>query len=151
MDHRRHVGTGAELITLGCSLGAYHAVHFAFQRADLAPLAIGLSGNYDVVDVARLGRARRRDLLRQPRGLRAAPARRPPRLAARRGCRCCWSCGQGAWETHPTGVAAVDPARWQQLLQDKGIRCELDLWGHDVSHDWPWWQRQLAHHLPRFV
>ena len=36
------------------------------------------------------------------------------------------------------------------MLQDKGIRCELDLWGHDVSHDWPWWQRQLAHHLPRF-
>ena len=38
----------AELITLGCSLGAYHAVHFSMQRADLAPLAIGLSGNYDV-------------------------------------------------------------------------------------------------------
>ena len=39
---------GAELITVGCSLGAYHAVHLALQRADLAPLAIGLSGNYDV-------------------------------------------------------------------------------------------------------
>jgi hypothetical protein len=38
----------AELITLGCSLGAYHAVHFSMQRADLAPLSIGLSGNYDV-------------------------------------------------------------------------------------------------------
>ena len=41
------VGAGHELITLGASMGAYHAVHFAFQRADLAPLAIGLSGNYD--------------------------------------------------------------------------------------------------------
>jgi esterase/lipase superfamily enzyme len=39
---------GAEVITLGCSLGAYHAVHFSMQRSDLAPLAIGLSGNYDV-------------------------------------------------------------------------------------------------------
>ena len=38
----------AELITVGCSLGAYHAVQFALQRADLAPLAIGMSGNYDV-------------------------------------------------------------------------------------------------------
>jgi esterase/lipase superfamily enzyme len=37
-----------------------------------------------------------------------------------------------------------------ELLQSKGIRCELDLWGYDVAHDWPWWQRQLAHHLPRF-
>jgi esterase/lipase superfamily enzyme len=57
--------------------------------------------------------------------------------------------GQGAWETHPTGAlpSTLDMAR---LLQEKGIRCELDLWGYDVSHDWEWWQRQLAHHLPRF-
>ena len=36
------------------------------------------------------------------------------------------------------------------LLQEKAIRCELDLWGYEVSHDWVWWRRQLAHHLPRF-
>jgi len=36
------------------------------------------------------------------------------------------------------------------LLGGKGIRHELDLWGHDVAHDWPWWRRQFAHHLPRF-
>ena len=46
---------GAEVITLGCVMGAYHAVHFTLQRADLAPLAIGLSGNYDVDHVARVG------------------------------------------------------------------------------------------------
>ena len=33
---------------MGCSMGAYHAVHFALQRADLVPIAIGFSGNYDV-------------------------------------------------------------------------------------------------------
>ena len=32
---------------MGVSLGAYHAVNFAFKRADLFPLALGLSGNYD--------------------------------------------------------------------------------------------------------
>lgn len=26
----------------------------------------------------------------------------------------------------------------------------LDLWGHDVPHDWPSWRAQLAHHMPRF-
>ena len=35
-------------------------------------------------------------------------------------------------------------------LRDKGLRCELDVWGHDVPHDWPSWRAQLAHHLPRF-
>ena len=33
--------------TLGVSLGAYHAVNFALKRADLFPLALGFSGNYD--------------------------------------------------------------------------------------------------------
>ncbi len=27
---------------------------------------------------------------------------------------------------------------------------ELDVWGHDVAHDWPWWRTQLVHHLRRF-
>jgi esterase/lipase superfamily enzyme len=30
-------------------------------------------------------------------------------------------------------------------------RHELDVWGHDVPHDWPAWRAQIAHHLPRFV
>jgi esterase/lipase superfamily enzyme len=25
------------------------------------------------------------------------------------------------------------------------------VWGHDVAHDWPWWRRQLAHHLHRLT
>jgi esterase/lipase superfamily enzyme len=32
-----------------------------------------------------------------------------------------------------------------------GIRHELDLWGHDVPHDWPSWRAQVAHHMPRFT
>ena len=38
----------------------------------------------------------------------------------------------------------------RRCSQRKGIRHELDLWGHDVPHDWPSWRAQLAHHLPRF-
>jgi esterase/lipase superfamily enzyme len=33
-------------------------------------------------------------------------------------------------------------------LRGKGIRVHLDVWGHDVPHDWPSWRRQFAHHLP---
>lgn len=36
------------------------------------------------------------------------------------------------------------------ILAEKGIPHELDVWGHDVPHDWPAWRAQLAHHLPRF-
>ena len=40
-------GGPQEIATVGVSLGAYHAVNFALKRADLFPLALGLSGNYD--------------------------------------------------------------------------------------------------------
>ena len=58
--------------------------------------------------------------------------------------------GEGPWETHPTG--SLPSARHLAgLLADKGIPHELDVWGHDSAHDWDWWRKQIAHHLPRFV
>ena len=57
--------------------------------------------------------------------------------------------GQGAWEDS-TG-ARESTLRFAELLAGKGIRHELDVWGHDVPHDWPAWRAQIAHHLPRFV
>lgn len=23
----------------------------------------------------------------------------------------------------------------------------LDMWGHDVDHDWPWWRKMLPYYL----
>ena len=139
---------GSDLMALGCSLGAHHAVHFALQRADLLPLAIGLSGNYDVSTWRAWGErgdatyfANPRDYVANLHGdhLRWLQERLSLLLI----------CGQGQWETSPTGSLPSTQAM-AAALQAKQIRCELDLWGHDVSHDWPWWARQLAHHLPRF-
>ena len=143
------LGGAQQLVTLGVSMGAYHAVHFAFQRADLAPLAIGLSGNYDVGEWNAWGE----------RGEQAYFANPTDYVAGLQGDHLAWLrsrlsvllvVGQGAWETHPTG-ALPSTLRFAELLRDKGITHQLDLWGSDSAHDWPWWQRQLAHHLPRFV
>ena len=140
--------SGAELITTGCSLGAYHAVQLALQRADLAPLAIGLSGNYDVTTWRSWGERGDATYFANPSDY--VPHLHGDHLDWLRGrLSILLVVGQGAWETSPTG-ALPSTLRTAQLLQDQGIRCELDLWGHDVSHDWVWWQRQLAHHLPRF-
>ena len=93
---------GTELITLGCSLGAYHAVHFSLQRADLAPLAIGLSGNYDVTTWGSWGD-------RGDATYFANPTDYVPNLHGdhldwlRRQVSILLVVGQGAWETHPTG------------------------------------------------
>ena len=47
--------------------------------------------------------------------------------------------------------ARVDEALRARCSREKGIRHELDLWGHDVPHDWPSWRARSPHHLPRFV
>jgi esterase/lipase superfamily enzyme len=121
----------------------------AEDRADLAPLAIGLSGNYDVGTWHAWGE-------RGDATYFANPTDYVPGLS---GDHLTWLrarlsvllvVGQGAWEVHPTG-SLPSTRRFAALLQDKGIAHELDVWGHDSAHDWPWWQRQLAHHLPRFV
>lgn len=143
------LGGRHDLITLGASMGAYHAVHFAFQRADLAPLAIGLSGNYDVGQWHAWGE----------RGQEAYFANPTDYVAHLHGEHLDWLrsrlsvllvCGEGQWETHPTG-ALPSTLRFGELLRDKGITHQLDVWGGDSAHDWPWWQRQMGHHLPRFV
>ncbi|HSS67068.1 MAG TPA: esterase [Nocardioidaceae bacterium] len=139
---------GSDLMALGCSLGAYHAVHFALQRADLVPLALGFSGNYDVSTWRAWG----------DRGDASYFANPADYVGNLHGDHLEWLqrrvsilliCGQGAWETHPTG-SLPSTLELAAMLDEKGIKCELDLWGDDVSHDWPWWRRQLARHLPRF-
>jgi esterase/lipase superfamily enzyme len=141
-------GGPTDIATTGCSLGAFHAVNFALKRADLFPLAIGLSGNYDAAAWNSWGERGDATYFNNPVDY----------VAHLGGDHLDWLrsrlsivlvVGQGAWETHPTG-ALPSTRQFAGLLQDKGIPCELDLWGHDVAHDWPWWQRQLAHHLPRF-
>lgn len=124
--------TGGDIIVLGPSMGAFHALSFALYRADVFPVVIGLSGNYGVGGDL--------DYVPQLHGDHLEWLR--SRLSV------LLVCGQGQWED-TTG--ALDSTRWMAgVLADKGIRCELDLWGHDVPHDWPSWGAQLAYHLPRF-
>lgn len=144
---RHDCGGAREVIATGVSLGAFHAANFALKRAETFPLAICLSGNYD--PAAWDGSGERGD---------AAYFNNPMDYVGHLGgehlewlrsqLSVLLVCGQGQWED--TTGALESTRAFASLLGGKGLRCELDLWGHDVAHDWPWWQRQLAHHLPRF-
>jgi esterase/lipase superfamily enzyme len=131
----------------GCSFGAYHAANFALKRADLFPLALCMSGVYDVSVVA--GGARGdsvyfnnpMDYIAHLHGDHLEWLRGRVSLVL--------VCGQGQWED--TTGSLESTKRFAGLLASKGLRHELDLWGHDVPHDWPSWRAQIAHHLPRFV
>ena len=141
-------GGASEFLTLGCSMGAYHAANFALKRADLFPLALCLSGNYDPTTWRPWGETGEQTYFNNPMAY----------VAHLEGDHLNWLrsrvnlllvVGQGAWEVHPTQSLPSTRA-FAALLAAKGIRHELDVWGYDVPHDWPSWRAQLAHHLPRF-
>jgi esterase/lipase superfamily enzyme len=145
---RRCVGDpSARTLTSGASFGAFHAANFALRRPDLFPLAISMSGVYDVSVVG--GAWDRGDAVYFNNPMDYVSHLHGDHLEwLRSRASLLLVCGQGQWED--TTGALESTRRFAWLLGEKGIRHELDLWGHDVPHDWPSWQRQLAHHLPRF-
>jgi esterase/lipase superfamily enzyme len=145
---RADSGDAAEIITTGCSMGAYHALSLTLTRADLFPVAICQSGSYDPSLWHAWGE----------RGDAAYFANPTDFVPGLHGDHLDWlrsrahvvlTVGEGPWEVHPTG-SLPQARQMAALLAEKGIPHELDVWGHDSAHDWPWWQRQIAHHLPRF-
>jgi esterase/lipase superfamily enzyme len=143
----RDCGGPAEVITLGCSMGAYHAANFALKRADLFPLAMCLSGQYDPSSWNGWGERGQETYFNSPLDY----------VANLDGDHLDWLrdhvslllvCGQGQWED--TTGALASTKQFAALLAAKGIKHEADLWGYDVPHDWPSWRAQLAHHMPRF-
>ena len=137
-----------DILVTGCSFGAYHAANFTLKHGHLFPVAICQSGVYDVSVVG--GGWDRGD---------AAYFNNPMDYVDHLGgdhldwlrsrVSLLLVCGQGMWED-TTGSLESTKA-FAGMLAGKGIRHELDLWGHDVPHDWPSWRDQIAHHLPRFV
>ena len=141
-------GGPTEIGTLGCSLGAYHAANSVLKHADVFPLALCFSGNYDPTTWDAWGDPGDATYFNNPMAY----------VANLHGDHLDWLrhrvsmllvVGQGAWEEHPTRSLPGTRA-FARLLAEKGIRHELDVWGYDTPHDWPAWQAQLRHHLPRF-
>jgi esterase/lipase superfamily enzyme len=144
-----HTDSGGyqEIAVTGVSMGAYHAANLALRRADLFPLALCLSGIYDV---SRVGWGERGD---------AVYFHNPMDYVAHlHGDHLDWLrargnlllvVGRGAWEDSTGSLDSTH--RFAALLAEKGIPHQLDVWGEDSPHDWPAWQRQIAHHLPRFA
>jgi esterase/lipase superfamily enzyme len=140
-------GGPQELIAAGASLGAFHAANLALRRADLVALALCLSGTYDPSHWYGWGERGEAAYFNNPmdhvahlEGDHLAWLRSRVRLVL--------VCGQGQWED--TTGALEGTRAFAALLERKGIPHELDLWGYDAAHDWPWWRAEMAHHLARF-
>jgi esterase/lipase superfamily enzyme len=138
----RHVtGDGsARALTTGASFGAFHAANAFFRRPDLFGGTIAMSGFFD------LSRSYL-DGYHDDNVYFNNPAYYIPNLSGpyldllRQRSKIVIVTGQGAYE------APHNSRSFSELLNTKSIPHTLDVWGHDVRHDWPWWRKMLPYHL----
>lgn len=131
-------------ISFGCSLGATHAANLFFRRPDLFDGLLALSGIYD----SNYGFPGYMDELVYANSpvhcLGGMPVDHPyiRQYNQHKGV---IVVGQGAWEIPDTTL------RLRDIFREKGIHVTVDVWGHDVRHDWDWWYKQVEHHLPHVL
>jgi esterase/lipase superfamily enzyme len=142
-------GRASDVVAVGCSLGAYHAANIALRHANLFPRALCMSGSYDPSEWHAWGHSGDAAYFHNPidyvsnlHGDHLEWLRSRVHLTL--------VVGQGSWEVDPTR-ALPSTQRFAEVLASRGVPHELDIWGYDVPHDWPSWQAQIAHHLPRLA
>lgn len=133
------------MYTSGCSLGGYYAANFALKFPHIFRYALCMSGRYNITHFTD-GYSNSEIYFNNP--LAFVPNLEGEALGhVQRNTKIVLVCGQGPYEegcieeTRELGAA----------LGAKGIPNYIDIWGHDVAHDWDWWRRQLAHHMSQFL
>ena len=143
---RRCMGNpSARIGTTGASFGAFHAANAFFRRPDLFDTVIGMSGFYDLRGELYLqGFTNEGAYFNNPMGFLENLSDRNI-MDQYRHSQIHLVTGQGSYE------APDCSRRLSALLWSKGIPNNLDVWGHDVNHDWPWWRRMLPFYLSQKV
>jgi len=124
----------------GASFGALHAANAVFRRPDLFDTLIAMSGFYDLAPDYFHGYSDDNCYYNNPAWYLPGLSGKYLEIL-RTSARIVVATGQGEWE------APEQSRRLSEMLHRKRIPHTLDLWGHDVSHDWPWWRRMLPHWL----
>ncbi|MEM9056367.1 MAG: alpha/beta hydrolase-fold protein [Pseudomonadota bacterium] len=129
----------------GTSMGAFYSANFALKFPQVFRYALCMSGRYEATWMT--------DGFTNDDIYFSNPMAYVPGLggaaldAVRSHTHLALVCGQGKWEDGNI----EDTIKLAELLNGKGISHQLDLWGHDVSHQWPWWCRQARHHLNGYL
>lgn len=134
------------IMTFGCSMGAMHAANLYFRRPDLFNAVFAISGLYDSGEY--FGDYMDEILYRNTP---CEYLRNMPDDHYYKGMyndrQMLFVVGQGAWED----VLLHSTRRLENVMREKGIHAQVDYWGYDVDHDWPWWYKMVAHYAPRFL
>jgi esterase/lipase superfamily enzyme len=129
---------GLRVTAAGASFGAFHAANALFRRPDLFETLVAMSGFYDLAPHYLRGysdddcyynnppwylprlEGKYLDLLRDATSIYLVS-------------------GRGPYEMPDASFGL------SSILSSKGIPHTLDIWGTDVSHEWIWWRKMIAH------
>ena len=131
-------------LTTGASLGAFLSANAYFKHPDLFRGVIAMSGSYDV-------RAYLKDFyddnvyFNNPVDYLSNLNDDYYLPLLQKADKIMILSGQGSYEAPERSRALSD------ILTAKGIPHTLDLWGHDVDHDWPWWRKMLPYALGKML
>lgn len=134
-----HCQSQVMIITTGASLGALHAANTFFRLPHMVHGTIAMSGSYDLKQYTR-GYWDDNVYFNSPVHYLENLSDHETLEHIRRG-RIHIVSGQGAYESPD------ESRRLSHILHVKSIPHELDLWGHDMPHDWPTWRKMLPHYL----
>lgn len=133
------------IVTAGASFGALHAANMLFRRPDVFEGTIAMSGTYDLKSYTK-GYYDDNCYFNSPVDYLPNLTDEYYLSRLRSKHHIYILSGQGAWEAPERSV------QLSRILEAKGIPHALDLWGHDIPHDWPTWRKMLPHVLgTRFV
>lgn len=137
---KTHTSEDTAIITSGASFGALHSANLFFKRPDLINGCIAMSGVYDLTEYTK--GYFDEDVYYN------SPCHYLPNLTdhgileqIRKSNHIHILSGSGDYEDPDAA------RRLSGILYNKGIWYELDIWGKDMTHDWPTWRAMLPHYL----
>ena len=139
-------GSVQGIMTFGCSMGAMHAANLFFRRPDLFNAVFAISGLYDSEEY--FGGYMDEILYRNtPNAFLSNMPDDHYYKGMYNDRQMLFVVGQGAWED----VLLASTRRLEEVLRRKGIHAQVDYWGYDVDHDWPWWYKMVEHYVPQML
>jgi len=136
---KKDCGGNVPVIACGASTGAFLAVNAFFRRPDLFTGVIGMSGNYDL-KLYSDGYFDDNCYFNSPIDFLANLSDEKV-INELNNKNIIIACGQGENENPSSSKLLSD------ILRSKNINHWLDIWGDDMDHNWPTWQKMLPYFI----
>ena len=137
---KQKTSQGTPIFNSGASLGALHSANLFFKRPDVFAGVIAMSGIYDLSyytdgyhDEDVYFNSPMQYMYHINDHYWLSHMRNSPHIHI--------VCGSGSYENPDASRA------FSAVLASKAIPHELDVWGHDMPHDWVTWRKMLPHYL----